>query len=82
MPAFCSVVGCSKRAERDRNRFFKIPKALHNRGIMLDALSKKRRECWISALKRGNLSETFLKNARICSDHFVSGNNINTWIHR
>ncbi|KAG5867140.1 hypothetical protein JTB14_011347 [Gonioctena quinquepunctata] len=50
-----------------------IPKALQNRGKMLDALSKERRECWVRALKRGNLSDTFLKHARICADHFVSG---------
>ncbi|KAJ8978626.1 hypothetical protein NQ317_011258 [Molorchus minor] len=55
MPSFCAVVGCSKRAERDEVRFFKISKALKNRGERLDALSKERRESWVRALKRGNL---------------------------
>ncbi|KAJ8965332.1 hypothetical protein NQ317_012080 [Molorchus minor] len=59
MPSFCAVVGCSKRTERDEVRFFKIPKALKNRGERLDALSKERRESWVWALKRGNLSDTF-----------------------
>ncbi|KAJ8968676.1 hypothetical protein NQ317_010649 [Molorchus minor] len=76
MPSFCAIVGCSKRAERDEVRFFKIPKALKNRGERLDALSKERRESWVRALKRGNLSDTFLNNARICANHFVSGLNI------
>jgi len=73
MPSFCSVLGCGKRAERDKVRFFKIPKALKNRGEHLDALSKGRRLKWVAALKRGDLSETFLNNARICANHFVSG---------
>ncbi|KAJ8975081.1 hypothetical protein NQ317_011033 [Molorchus minor] len=73
MPSFCAVVGCSRRAERDEVRFFKIPKALKNRGERLDALSKERRESWVRALKRGNLSDIFLNNARICANHFVSG---------
>lgn len=73
MPSFCSVVDCGKRAERDEVRFFKIPKALKNRGEQLNALSKERRLRWVAALKRGDLSETFLNNARICAIHFVSG---------
>ncbi|KAJ8919085.1 hypothetical protein NQ315_012070 [Exocentrus adspersus] len=73
MPSFCVVMGCSRRAERDRGRFFRIPKTFNNRGERLDALSAERRESWVRALNRGNLSETFLKNARICENHFVSG---------
>ncbi|KAJ8963496.1 hypothetical protein NQ317_003891 [Molorchus minor] len=40
---------------------------------VVDALSKERGESWVRALKRGNLSDTFLNNARICANHFVSG---------
>ncbi|KAJ8969720.1 hypothetical protein NQ317_006109 [Molorchus minor] len=61
-----------RRAERDEVRFFKIPKALKNRGERLDALSKERRESWVRALKQGNFRILFLNNARICANHFVS----------
>ncbi|XP_045468193.1 uncharacterized protein LOC123676367 isoform X2 [Harmonia axyridis] len=73
MPAFCAVVGCSMRGERDNVKFYRVPAALKNSGDHLNELSKNRRESWIKVLERGNLSETFLKNARICSRHFLSG---------
>uniref|UniRef100_A0A6P7H0B4 Uncharacterized protein LOC114349271 n=1 Tax=Diabrotica virgifera virgifera TaxID=50390 RepID=A0A6P7H0B4_DIAVI len=74
MPAFCSVIKCSSRAERDKVSFFRIPAAFKNRGpSLIKELSKERRELWIKALKRGPLSEGFLKNARICSRHFING---------
>ncbi|KAJ8963021.1 hypothetical protein NQ317_006156 [Molorchus minor] len=73
MPSFCAVVNCSKRAERDQVRFFRIPAVLKGRVKEVETLSKERRERWVRSLKRGNLSETFLKNARICSNHFLKG---------
>jgi len=69
MPSFCSVVRCGNRAERDIVRFFKIPKALKNREEQLNTLSKERRLKWVAALKRGDLSKTFLNNAQICANH-------------
>ncbi|XP_050293204.1 uncharacterized protein LOC126733833 [Anthonomus grandis grandis] len=73
MPSFCSVVKCLMRAERDNVKFFRIPAALKDRGDILDALSNERRDLWIKSLKRGPFTDTFLKNARICSRHFING---------
>lgn len=75
MPSFCSVVNCAKRAERDQVRFFRIPAILNDRCEAIKLLSQERREAWIRALRRGPLSETFIKNARICSNHFLTGKN-------
>ncbi|KAJ8929371.1 hypothetical protein NQ314_017952 [Rhamnusium bicolor] len=51
----------------------RIPAVLKGRGEKLEAVSKEQRICWVRSLKRGELSETFLKNARICSNHFITG---------
>lgn len=75
MPAFCSVVKCGMRGERDKVSFFRFPAILMKSGEHMNELSKQRRNAWIKALKRGPLSETMLKNGRICSRHFISGNN-------
>ncbi|KAK4875379.1 hypothetical protein RN001_011801 [Aquatica leii] len=32
-----------------------------------------RRQAWIQALRRSDLTENKIKNFRICSDHFISG---------
>ncbi|KAK4882717.1 hypothetical protein RN001_006036 [Aquatica leii] len=68
MPHFCSVVKCSMRAERDKVSFFRFPAVLNH----LNSLSSERRNAWIKALKRGPLSESHLRNGRICSRHFLT----------
>ncbi|KAJ8950673.1 hypothetical protein NQ314_007803 [Rhamnusium bicolor] len=55
------------------NLYPRMPAVLKCRGEKLEALSKERRIRWVRSLKRGELSETFLKNARNCSNHFVTG---------
>lgn len=75
MPSFCAVVDCGSRGNRDLVSFFRIPAILKDRGEHLDQLSVQRREAWIKALRRENLSEVTLKYARICSRHFISGKN-------
>lgn len=36
-------------------------------------LSQKRRELWIAAIKRDDLTETKLKYQKVCSKHFITG---------
>lgn len=77
MPSFCSVVDCSNRGMRDNVRFFKIPRALNfKHKTYLNVLSSIRRKKWIFALKRNDLTETKLKYAQVCSNHFIMGKSI------
>lgn len=77
MPSFCSVVDCSNRGMRDNVRFFKIPRALNfKHKTYLNVLSSIRRKKWILALKRNDLTETKLKYAQVCSNHFIMGKSI------
>lgn len=73
MPHVCSVVKCSMRSERDRLSFFRFPAVLTNAGDNLNALSSERRNAWVTALKRGPLSDSHLRNGRICSRHLITG---------
>lgn len=74
MPLFCCVVQWGSRGGRDDVKFFRIPairKFQHKQH--LNNLSVKRRCLWINAIKRGDLTETKLKYACVCSSHFISG---------
>lgn len=72
--AFCSVINCGMRSERDKVSFYRFPAILTKSGEKNNELSKRRRDAWIKALKRGPLAETQLKNGRVCFRHFISGN--------
>ncbi|KAJ8930304.1 hypothetical protein NQ314_016923, partial [Rhamnusium bicolor] len=39
----------------------------------INKLAERRRQMWINALKRADLTETKIKYARVCSKHFISG---------
>nr|CAI5819623.1 unnamed protein product [Callosobruchus analis] len=74
MPLFCCVVNCGSRSKRDSLHFYRIPQVLkHTHRTDLNELSALRRQKWLEAIKRQDLSETKIKNARVCSKHFVSG---------
>lgn len=74
MPTTCCVVNCGSRGDRDIVKFFKIPSELHfAHRVDLNELSKKRRQKWIQAIKREDLTETKLGHSRVCSKHFISG---------
>ncbi|KAJ8917078.1 hypothetical protein NQ315_012997, partial [Exocentrus adspersus] len=74
MPAFCCVINCGNRGERDNVKFYKIPKILNfKHKEHINKLSKVRREKWINAIKREDLVEAKLKYATVCSKHFISG---------
>ena len=67
---YCNV-GCTKRSGRDKVSFYRIPTIVQHQGEKTAALSSKRRHDWIMKINRKEWSPT--KNARVCSDRFVSG---------
>lgn len=67
MPDSCCAVGCSnKRVKGGKLKFYRIPFG-HNEE------SKKLRQLWVQAIKREKCTEKQIDNARICSEHFISG---------
>ena len=69
----CLVIGCTKRSGRDKDvSFYRVPKVIHNKGSRLTQLSRRRREGFIAALSRADLSERVIDNNRVCSRHFLS----------
>ena len=70
----CIVVGCSSRSGRDKDvSFFRIPVVRRGRSDRELQLSKARRDGYLAAISREDMTESKLKNERICSKHFVSG---------
>lgn len=76
----CFVVGCNTHSDKDTTaRFFRIPKLIsinntfYKNNPNICKLSEKRYVAWLSALKRGSISKSQLRNARICNKHFISG---------
>lgn len=72
MPHFCAVVGCGHRSERDKFSYFRIP-SQYGPNRKMDELRLKQRNQWINVLRREDLTDNKIKNARICSAHFISG---------
>ncbi|XP_072387116.1 uncharacterized protein [Diabrotica undecimpunctata] len=74
MPVTCIVVNCGSRADRDHVHFFRVP-SVRNSFMFphLTELSKKRRNLWLAAVKRDDLTESKIRNQRVCSKHFISG---------
>lgn len=74
MPTFCGVVNCGSRGTRDLVNFYRLPSelSLKHKQILND-LSKLRRQKWLEAIRRADLTETKLKYLRVCSKHFISG---------
>ena len=70
----CVVLGCYNCSCRDKGiSFFRIPAVITHRGPQDLELSKKRRNGFIAAISRENITETILSNDRVCSKHFLSG---------
>lgn len=72
MPQFCAVVKCGSRSGRDKVSFHRFPSIYDNRKN-INPLSQKRRELWIKAIRRADLTTEKLKWATVCSKHFVGG---------
>ena len=54
-------------------RFSKFPELITNEGEEARKLSELRRERWIWARSRDDLTESHKKHGRVCRKHFVSG---------
>ncbi|XP_060760149.1 zinc finger protein 845-like isoform X2 [Neoarius graeffei] len=66
MPS-CYVVGCKNRSKtRPDLIYYRIPAGSHS-------FHQNRRRLWLRAINRVNWTETQIKNARVCSAHFISG---------
>ncbi|XP_056301526.1 uncharacterized protein LOC130213768 isoform X2 [Danio aesculapii] len=63
----CCAVGCQNRLSYNKKlKFYRIPSAR-------TAFNANRRRLWLAAIKRVDWSEEKIKNARLCSAHFISG---------
>ncbi|KAK4874289.1 hypothetical protein RN001_013649 [Aquatica leii] len=74
MPLTCIILNCGSRANRDPVKFYAVPKVLNFAHLKhKNELSKLRREMWLSAIKRNDLTDNKIKHQRVCSKHFLSG---------
>lgn len=74
MVNFCAVIRCSNKAGKNYyGSFFRIPAINPRAGNFLQDQQRNRREKWINALRRADITEDKIKNLRICSDHFILG---------
>ncbi|XP_077089910.1 uncharacterized protein LOC143741475 [Siphateles boraxobius] len=62
----CCVYGCTNRYSTEGLKFYRIPTGSR-------PFQKNRRRLWLQAIKRVDWSEDIIKNARVCSAHFISG---------
>ena len=71
----CVIIGCSKRTGRDKDvKFYRIPTVRTSRPDPREVeLSTKRRQGYLAAISRPELTTTELEESRICSRHFVFG---------
>lgn len=62
MPSSCCAVNCSNRSKSKNNlKFYSIP------------VNPERRKRWLVAIKREKWKKVEIDNARLCSEHFISG---------
>ena len=60
--------------------FYRIPVVVTNQGEKAEELSRERRERWIAAISRDDItSKDVLSNERVCGRHFVSGQSAKPW---
>ena len=76
----CAVFGCNNRSERDKDvSYYKIPSVItHTHDERDRQLSTERRDYWIAAISREDLTVEVLESDsktdyRVCSRHFQSG---------
>lgn len=63
----CCAIGCKNRHGQSKDiRFYRIPS-------MSTPFNVERRSLWLKAINRTNWSDASIRNARICSVHFISG---------
>ncbi|KAG5263786.1 hypothetical protein AALO_G00268550 [Alosa alosa] len=62
----CCVNGCTNRYSTGGLKFYRIPTGSR-------PFQSNRRRLWLQAIKREDWNENIIKNARVCSAHFISG---------
>lgn len=69
----CCAIGCKNRHGQSKEiRFYRIPS-------MSTPFNVERRGLWLKAINRSNWSDASIRNARICSVHFISGKILHTF---
>ena len=64
MPDSCSVPNCTNRRKKGETlAFYKIPSIAY----------PKRREMWLTAIKRDKWPISQINKAKVCGKHFISG---------
>ena len=88
MVNFCAVYGCSNRSTREKDRsYFRLPAIITRPNDEKQALNKERRATWLARIRRDDLSSNPSNFVRVCSDHFIEGQEIvettceNSYIH-
>ncbi|KAG1943752.1 hypothetical protein F2P79_014867 [Pimephales promelas] len=63
----CCAVGCQNRKSVNKDlKFYRIP-STHT------PFNANRRRLWLQAIRRIDWNDNLIKNARLCSSHFISG---------
>ena len=72
MVNFCAVIGCGKRANRDKDTsFYRLPAIITHQGEQTRQLSEKRRREWLAAIRRQDIKPENYEYTRVCSKHFI-----------
>ena len=78
----CIVYGCSKRSDRDKDvSFYRIPVIRKDQGLAERQLSERRRQGFLAAISRDDLTDSKIENGRICLRHFISGKPADLYDH-
>lgn len=77
MSLLCCVSGCSNGNEEQRDpeaKFFPFPSLREDQGPEVEALTRKRRMAWVSAVKRPSITFDFVSPlSYVCCRHFHKG---------
>ena len=75
-----AIFGCATRSGRDNGiNMARIPSIITNRGEEVRKLSKERRNKWISAIGREDLTNNVLNRGQVCGKHFISRKTAKLW---
>lgn len=70
----CAVFGCGTRSVGDKGiSMARTPSVITTQGEEMRELSEERRNKWISAISREDLTDSILEHGRVCGKHFISG---------
>ena len=74
MVNFCTVLGCSNRSNREKDKgYYHIPAIVSRWKRKKQALSVERRATWFARIRREDLAANATEFYRVCGDHFISG---------